>query len=77
MENFNVEADVYSPAIDSEQVIKATQTLNFYKRSKANLEKIKNYDISVVEKEIKDKSLLGNYKIPFTFKVSGIFNPFF
>ena len=39
MENFNVEAVVYSPAIDSEQVIKATQTLNFYKRSKANLEK--------------------------------------
>lgn len=39
MENINEEATVYVPVIDKEQVIKATQTLNFYKRSKANLEK--------------------------------------
>ncbi len=39
MENYDENATVYSPGIGKEQVIKATEILNSYKRAKANLER--------------------------------------
>ena len=39
MENYEQNATVYSPKIGKEQIIKATETLNSYKRAKANLER--------------------------------------
>ncbi len=39
MEKYEQNATVYSPKIGKEQIIKATETLNSYKRAKANLER--------------------------------------
>ena len=39
MENYEQNATVYSPAIGKEQILKATEILNSYKRAKANLER--------------------------------------
>ena len=44
---------VYTSPMTADRIREATRILGTYKRSKANLEKIKEYDISVVEKEIK------------------------